>query len=274
MRQENELPAVQFRDPQQVFVAQVVDCNVDGVVIGPEQVRRRPQELLPRQTGVSVVQVVVANVEDARPDAEPGVRFLVQRVGERVDPFKGHADVGETQDVRVLHDHPGHVIAEHPVRIDCLRRRQTEGLEGHHDLPDRVLLLELLADLLRFLGRYTADLREFLRMVPEDVEGLFAEGLDDLHRRGGSDALHGAAREVLQHLGHRARHPPFAQFRPELAAEGGVGVPVARQAQFLARGDLGQDPDDGDEFAVLRRNVQHRKTGILSPEYQFLRHAF
>ena len=274
VRQEHEFSAVEFRDPQEVFLTEVVDGDVDGIVVGPEQVRRRPQEFFPRQTGMTVVQVMVADVEDARPDAEPGVRFLVEGVREGIDPFEGHADVGEAQDVRVLHDHPGHIVPEYPVRVDGFRRRQTEGLERHHDLPDRILLLELLTDLLRFLWRYTADLREFLRMVPEDIEGFFPEGLDDLHRGRGTDALHRAAREVLQHLGHGARHPPLAQFRPELAAEGRVSIPVAGQAQFLARGDLRQDPDDGDEFAVLGRNVQHGKTGILSPEYQFLRHAF
>ncbi len=274
VRQEHELPPVDFGDPQKVLFAEVVDGNVDGVVVGGQKVRRRPEEFLPGQAGVSVVQVMVHDVQDARFDAEARVRLLAEGGGQRVHAVEGHADVRKAEDVRVLPDHLHDIVSEYLVRVDGLRGRQAEVFEGHHHFPHGVLFFERCGDLLRLFRGDAAYFGQALRVVAEDVEGLLPKGLNDFYRSGGANALDGAAGEIFQHLGHGPGHAPFTELRPELPAERGMGVPAAGKAQFLPCRYFGQDADDGDELAVFRGDVQHGKTGVLSAEYQFFCNAF
>ena len=126
--QKDELSAFQRDDLEQILLREVIDGNVDGVVVGIEQVGRRAQELFPGQTGVAVIEVVVHDMQYSRPNAKPRVRALMERLRKSVHPFEGHPHLRQTEDIGVFHDHLRDIVPEDPVSVDGFGGRKSQGL--------------------------------------------------------------------------------------------------------------------------------------------------
>ena len=187
--QEKELLAVYLLRRQVEALAQGVDAVLDHVGPHAEDLRRRPGELVRRQAGVAVVQIVAQHVEDARLDAAHVVPGLLHAFGDGVGNVKADVDALAAQAIGVLLD-AGHrglpVLLPHQHR---LLGPDAVGAQEHHQLPDAVGAAQLLPYLLGLLLGDALDLGQALGVVLHHLQGFVPKGVDDAPGRGRAHAL-------------------------------------------------------------------------------------
>ena len=152
----------------------------------------------------------------------------------------------------------GLVDADGPGGADAVR------LQEHHDAADGFLLLPAFADALDAARADALDLLQKRRAFVDDVEGAFAEDLDDLAGEVRADALDQTGAEILFDALHGVRRRG-AQRRSALNcrpwSRSCAHSPVA--CEVFAGDDGRQVADDGDQPALsLDLDAQHGKAGV------------
>ena len=113
-------------------------------------------------------------------------------------------------------------------------KRDVVLTQEEHDLLDLALALPALDDGFELLRTQASDFRETLGMAVEDIEGFLAEARHDSPGQRGADVLHDARCQVLfDTLDCRGRQRA-GEFGVKLAAESGVILPGALEANALA----------------------------------------
>ena len=181
-------------------------------------------------------------------------------------------DLFAAENIRVFVDAVDGGGAEFPEGCQAFCRRHADGFQSNHHLAHGKLLFEFRADFMRLFPGNALDCGKPLRLVFEDVKGPIAEGLDDLFRRGGTDALDRAGREIFQKLPRCRGEAALAQLRAELAAKRCMHVPVPHQAQLFPGRQSREDTHHRYQFPVAVQ-VQHGKAGIRAVERDVLHTA-
>ena len=101
---------------------------------------------------------------------------------------------------------------------------------------------------MRFFPGDALDCGEALRLVFKNIKGAIAEGLHNFFRRGSPNAFDCARGEVFQKLPGRGGEAALTKLCAELAAEGGVHIPMPHQPQLFPRGQRREDAHHRNQF--------------------------
>ena len=221
---------------------------------------------------MAVVQVVGKGVEDAclQPQGVVGLDAYLQ--GQLVRCEKGDEEGLTHQQIGVgLYHRQGHlpVLA---VEGHADLQGQVVGGEEVQQPPHGELHAQGLADGLRPLGGDALDPGELLRVLLDDGEDIFPEGVHQPPGGGYAHPLDGPGGQVFQHSLFSHGHPPLHDLRLELFAVCTVAGPLAVDGQALTGADPGHDAHHGDlvpvggvqaqdRIAVLLVAVDHRGDG-------------
>ena len=134
-------------------------------------------------------------------------------------------------------------------------------MQEDHDVAHRLLLLPAFADLLDALPADALDLRQERRAFIDDLQGAFAEDLDDLVGVMGADPLDEAGAKKFLDAFDRVGRSRLERLGLKLPAMLGIFTPGAGRLQILAGHHARHLADDGDQIALpLHLHAQHGET--------------
>ena len=174
---------------------------------------------------------------------------VIGRVGELIRDELGSLEAKShslaAQRIGVAFDYICGAHAERIESFDTFGGRHAVFFERYHNFAHGELALEIRADLLRLFGRYAANLRKTLGVVFDYIKSILAELVNYFDRELRADALDSACGEIAEDIAGGRGHFMLAKLDPELAAEGGMKIPIAGEFKQLTGFELGHDADCG-----------------------------
>ena len=244
-----------------------IERRLDDLGRHLQQRHRHRHQLRQRQAAVALVHRFGQRIADA--GAGPDHRRLLDAElrGDQIGALEADAADVARQPIGVLRDQPDRIGAVGLEDAHRPRRADAVAVQEDHDLADRLLIGPGGDDAVGALRADAVDLLQPLRRLLDDVEHLFAEGLDQLLGVDRADALDHARGEVLlDALGRRGRRRA-QEVGAELHAMRPVVDPPAACLDELAGADRRGMADDGDQVALAARlHPQDAEPAVLVVE--------
>jgi len=196
---------------------------------------------------VPVVPGRAQGVEDPRLEARGRVGGDADRPRDRVRRLEADPPDLAGEAVGLLADHAAAVVPEALVEPHRERGGDAVALQGGHHRANMALLLPRRRDARGADLPDPLHLGEALRAGIDDVERPLAECVDDPSRHHRPDPLDQAAPQVAAHPLRRRGEARAVVEHLELPAVPGVDPPPALRDDRLARGQVGEGADDGDQ---------------------------
>ena len=199
------------------------------------------------------------NMEHARLKAIAVIGRLGQLLRYNLGSLEAEAHPLAAEGIGVAPDYIRGAHAERIESFDTFGGGHAVFFERHHNFANRKLALEILAYTFRLFGRYSAYLRESLGVVFDYIKGILAEPVNYFDRELRAYTLDVASREISEDITCGRGHFMLAQLHSELAAEGGVKIPMAGEFQQLTGFELGHDTDSGYQL-IAAFKLEDRKS--------------
>ena len=208
-------------------------------------------ELIHRQTGVTVKKIVAQDKLDCRFDAVGAVQWNIQLSCNLLTLVKVHTYFLTAQKIRIFFDHPlCHCSPSFPDadgrgRIDSkLGEKQHDGAHPKH--PS-----QLFFELLTFGRGNSLNLRQAFRFFFQYGQGIITELGDHAGCQHRADSFDGTGRKIAQNRGGRGREFLLGGNRFKLGSIAWMGAEIAVQGQDFSFSDRSKFPDHRDQFPVL-----------------------
>ena len=170
--------------------------------------------------------------------------------------------------IRVLLDDPVHIGPVVLIDLHCQRRGDPVFLQEDHSLAHFFLLFHLNGDLPGLALADPLDLRQPLRFLLDDPEGVFPELLHDPPSQSGSHAFNGAGAKITLD-GHQIFR--FAQLRAvhlELGPVHLVDGKLSGQFQKFSLLNVVELPHTG-QIPIFIIQIEYRVPVVLIAEFNF-----
>ena len=187
--------------------------------------------------------------------------------GDLIGALEADAADVTSEPIRVLRDQPDGVGTVGLEDAHRPRRADAVAVQEDHDLADRLLIRPGGDDAVGALRADAVDLLQPCRRLLDDVEHLFAEGLDQLLGVDRADALDHTGSEILLDPLGGGRRRRAQEIGAELHPVRAVVDPPAARLHELAGTDCRSVADDGDQVALAPRlHPQHAEAAVLVVE--------
>ena len=228
-----------------------------------DQRGRELDELVLRQSAVTLVHGFGQPVGHARPDADHGVLVDADLHGDLVGGLEADAAYIPREPVGVVADDLHGLGAVSLVDPHRTRGADPIGVQEQHDLAHDLLLGPARDDAPGALGTDAVDLTQTRGLLLDDVEHGVAELAGEPLGVGRADAADHARREVLLDALERRGWARLQEGGPELHPVLAVDRPGARRNHELSSRNQGGVAHHGDEVALpARLDAQHAEAVV------------